>query len=121
MVLLTILCATPLVVAGIVSWWPGNRPQKKFFFVIVAAALAYGFGLITYLFAVPFALVKFELHHYFEVVGHIELARLSYIVEEVVGWIALAVGVVASFLVPVSLRRRYWQRLVSDRKESGAE
>ncbi len=109
--LFTLVCAAPIVIAGIVSWYPGSRPKRKFVFTIISAALSYGFGVIIYLFAVPFGIAGLEIEGYLMDAGRRDLAQLFQTTFFVVSAVALSLCVITSVAVPILLRRRYWSKL----------
>ena len=110
--LLTLALAAPMIIAGIVSWYPGSRPKRKFVFTIVSAAMSYGIGVIIYLIAVPFGIAGLEIEGYLLDAGRHDLAQLFETAYFVISALALILCAIASIAVPILLRRRYWSKLV---------
>jgi len=111
---LSALVSGPLIFAAIVSWYPGNRPSKKFYFTLVSGALSYGCGIIVFLLFFPFSLVKFEVYEYDESGEFHGLAAFSRSAEVAGEWAALVACIVASVAIPILMRNRFWMRIVAD-------
>ena len=42
-----LLTLAPIIYAGVVAFWPGERPAKKLRFTVLCALLAYGSATLT--------------------------------------------------------------------------
>ncbi len=109
--LFTLVCSVPVVSSGIISWYPGSRPNRKFAFTLISAALSYGFGVIVYLIAIPFGVAGLEIAGHLMDAGRHDLARFFETTYFILSAVAIGVCVIASVAVPILLRRRYWSKL----------
>ncbi len=101
----------PIIGATIAAIFPGERPERKALFVLVASALAYGAGAIVYVLAVPFSLVDQTYYAYISELGYRGFANFAGDAVDVLTWLAIATIAICSVAIPVFLRRTVWHKL----------
>ena len=104
--------ALPIIIAAVVSLWPGEKPRKKLVFTLISASLTYGFATFAYVLAMPVGMVIYEIDGYLVDTDRVVLGRVLLTFVEAMGVAAWVVGAVSSVLVPVYLRRKLWTRIV---------
>lgn len=106
--------ALPILVGYAVAIWPGHRPAMQFRFVLLSAALAYGTAaLFAVAFVVPLKIAAEHLSLYQDELYPGVLVRVLARISEFSVYLPIALGVLASFAVPVYFRRQLWAPLVA--------
>ena len=104
----------PFVVAGLVAWWPGERPRRKFLFVLASVVLAFGSVGVGYVLYSPIEFMGVHLAPVWEDYGYDWVGLAFFHVHRAATFIALPLLVIAIVGAPVWLRLRMWRRLVSE-------
>jgi len=103
--------ALPLVIAWIVTLVP-KRLQRKRRFVVVSAALSYGFTCFIGVILLPFLLLGSWVAAELDVEGYSNWAVPLDLIVKYSVYVLLNAALVFGIAVPIYLRRKGWPRLI---------
>ena len=108
---LVLLMLAPVIYAGIVAFWPGQRPARKLLFAVVCGLLAYGAACLTYVLLTPIELIAIYFAPNWQDQGWETIPKAIGIAAQAIDAVSLTVGVLVALAVPIHIRRNVWAKI----------
>jgi hypothetical protein len=109
-----LLTLAPIVYAGVVAYWPGERPAKKLRFAVLCGLLAYGSVALTYFLFSPIEMVAIYFAPHWQDQGWDTIPIVFGTIAQALEPVSLAVGIVVALVSPIYIRRNIWAKIYPD-------
>ena len=106
-----LLTLAPIIYAGVVAFWPGERPAKKLRFAVFCGLLAYGSATLTLFLFSPFEMVAIYFAPSWEDQGWTIIPRIFGAIAKSSEVVSLVVGISVGLVAPIYFRRNIWAKI----------